>query len=127
MAAREIMEYDVVVGAGQARLAFAVRMKQLDTQASVCALEKASTIGAQIRSGAVIEPAPRDALPPGWRDNPPPICVPATHDEFQLLRDPARAKRLPTPPQMHNAATSSSASARCARGVRQPPRQGFDA
>src|SRR5690348_17803799 len=100
---REKMEYDVVVaGAGPAGLAFAIRLKQLKPDARVCVIEKASTVGAHILSGAVIEPAPLDELLPKWRENPPPICVPATHDEFLWLRDAKRALRLPTPPQMHN-------------------------
>ena len=104
MSERETMEYDVVVvGAGPAGLAFAIRLKQLKPDARVCVIEKASTVGAQILSGAVVEPAPLDALLPGWRADPPPICVPAAHDEFLLLRDARRATRLPTPPQMHNA------------------------
>jgi electron-transferring-flavoprotein dehydrogenase len=102
MSERETMEYDVVVvGAGPAGLAFAIRIKQLKPDTRVCVIEKASTVGAHILSGAVIEPAPLDALLPGWRDNPPPICVPATHDEFLLLRDAKRAWKLPTPPQMN--------------------------
>ena len=68
----------------------------------MCVIEKASTIGAQILSGAVIEPEPLDALLPGWRDNPPPICVPAEDDAFFLLRDAKHSSKLPTPPQMHN-------------------------
>jgi electron-transferring-flavoprotein dehydrogenase len=99
---RDVMEYDVVaVGAGPAGLAFAIRLKQLKPELSVCVIEKASTIGAQILSGAVIEPGPLDALLPGWRDAPPPICVPATRDEFWLLTKSGK-RRLPTPPQMHN-------------------------
>ena len=99
---RDVMEYDVVaVGAGPAGLAFAIRLKQLKPELSVCVIEKASTVGAQILSGAVIEPQPLDELLPGWRNNPPPICVPATKDEFWMLSKTGRRK-LPTPPQMHN-------------------------
>lgn len=100
---RESMEYDVaVVGAGPAGLAFAIRLKQLQSDTRVCVIEKASAVGAQILSGAVIEPAPLDALLPDWRNHPPPICVPAARDEFLLLRDATHAMKLPTPPQMHN-------------------------
>src|SRR5690242_4131581 len=56
MTERDIMEYDVVtVGAGPAGLAFAIRLKQLKPDIRVCVIEKASTIGAQVLSGAVIE------------------------------------------------------------------------
>jgi electron-transferring-flavoprotein dehydrogenase len=97
------MEYDVVtVGAGPAGLAFAIRLKQLKPDIRVCVIEKASTIGAQILSGAVIEPQPLNELLPEWGKNPPPVCVPVTKDEFWWLRDKARAMKLPAPPQMHN-------------------------
>ena len=102
MSERETMEYDVaVVGAGPAGLAFAIRLKQLEPNVSVCVIEKASTIGAHILSGAVIEPAPLDALLPGWRENPPPICVPAGEDEFWLLSKTG-GRRLPVPPMLKN-------------------------
>ncbi|MEO6688810.1 MAG: electron transfer flavoprotein-ubiquinone oxidoreductase [Dokdonella sp.] len=104
MSERDTMEYDVVtVGAGPAGLAFAIRLKQLNPAISVCVIEKASTIGAQILSGAVIEPEPLNELLPEWGKMPPPICVPVTKDEFWWLRDAQRATKSPmTPPQMHN-------------------------
>ncbi len=103
MSEREFMEYDVVaVGAGPSGLALAIRLKQLKPEIRVCVIEKASTIGAQILSGAVIEPQPLNELLPEWGKNPPPICIPVASDEFFWLRDHNRSMKLPTPPQMHN-------------------------
>jgi len=101
---RESMEYDVViVGAGPAGLALAIRLKQLKGDTRVCVIEKASTIGAQILSGAVIEPQALNELLPEWGRNPPPVCVPVTKDEFYWLRDHEHALKSPlTPPQMNN-------------------------
>ena len=103
MSERDVMEYDVVtVGAGPAGLAFAIRLKQLKPEMSVCVIEKASTIGAHILSGAVIEPAPLDELLPNWRASPPPICVPAGKDEFWFLTKTGGFKFPILPPQMNN-------------------------
>src|SRR5512145_280960 len=102
MTERDVMEYDVViVGAGPAGLACAIRLKQLKPDLNVCVLEKAATVGAHALSGAVIEPGPLDGLLPAWRDEYKGIRVPAGRDEFAFLTKTKRYK-LPTPPQMNN-------------------------
>ena len=64
--AREAMEFDVViVGAGPAGLAAAIRLKQLAPETSVVVVEKGSEVGAHILSGAVIDPIGLDRLAPG--------------------------------------------------------------
>jgi len=99
---RDVMEYDVViVGAGPAGLACAIRLKQMKPDLNVCVLEKAASAGAHMLSGAVIEPGPLDALLPAWREEFKGIRVPAGTDEFALLTRTRRYK-LPTPPQMNN-------------------------
>jgi electron-transferring-flavoprotein dehydrogenase len=102
MSERELMEYDVIiVGAGPAGLACAIRLKQVKPDLSVAVIEKAAEVGAQILSGAVIEPGPLDQLLPGWRDKPPPVCVPVQQDQLWYLTEKGK-HRLPTPPQQNN-------------------------
>ena len=68
--AREAMEFDVVIiGAGPAGLAAAVRLKQLSSDTSVVVVEKGSEVGAHILSGAVIDPIGLERLIPHWRDD----------------------------------------------------------
>jgi electron-transferring-flavoprotein dehydrogenase len=103
---RERMDYDVVVvGAGPAGLAAAIRLKQLAAAAgrelAVCIIEKGSEVGAHILSGAVFEPRALDELLPSWRADTAPLTTPATEDRFLLLTR-RHALHLPTPPQMRN-------------------------
>ena len=103
---REAMEFDVViVGAGPAGLAAAIRLKQLaaeaETEIAVCVLEKGSEVGAHILSGAVLEPRALDELLPDWKERGAPLDTPAGEDRFLFLTA-SKAMRLPTPPQMHN-------------------------
>ena len=95
----------VIVGAGPAGLAAAIRLKQLAAEAgreiSVCVIEKGSEVGAHILSGAVFEPRALNELFPDWRERGAPLDTPATEDRFLFLTE-RRAFRLPTPPQMHN-------------------------
>lgn len=100
---RERMEFDVViVGAGPAGLACAIRLKQLAGDAlSVCVLEKGAAVGAHLLSGAVIDPRSLDELLPEWRSQGAPLDTPAQSDRFLYLTA-HRAFRLPTPPQMKN-------------------------
>src|SRR6267378_2449244 len=74
--AREAMEFDVViVGAGPAGLAAAIRLKQQAPDVSVVVVEKGSEVGAHILSGAVIDPIGLDRLVPEWRTEDTPITT----------------------------------------------------
>ena len=89
---REAMEYDVViVGAGPAGLATAIRLKQLAAEAgkevSVVVLEKGSEPGAHILSGAVMDPRAITELLPNWKADGAPLLQPVTGDEFLFLSE----------------------------------------
>ena len=96
---RESMDVDVViVGAGPAGLAAAIRLKQIANEKgeelSVVVLEKGSEVGAHILSGAVIDPIALDKLLPQWREEDTPIKTAVTDDQFLVL-GPAGSMRLP--------------------------------
>jgi electron-transferring-flavoprotein dehydrogenase len=104
--ARESMDFDVViVGAGPAGLAAAIRLKQLSPNLTVVVVEKGSEVGAHILSGAVIDPIGLDRLLPDWRaDSACPIKQQVVEDRFYWLSR-KMAIRIPSflfPPLMSN-------------------------
>jgi electron-transferring-flavoprotein dehydrogenase len=87
---RESMDFDVViVGAGPAGLAAAIRIKQLAAETgkdvSVVVLEKGSEVGAHVLSGAVMDPRAMDELIPDWKEKGCPFETPVTKDTFLVL------------------------------------------
>ncbi|MGC1777557.1 MAG: electron transfer flavoprotein-ubiquinone oxidoreductase [Xanthobacteraceae bacterium] len=103
--AREAMEFDtVIVGAGPAGLAAAIRLKQVAPDKSVVVVEKGSEVGAHILSGAVIDPVGLDRLIPEWRGEDTPLKTAVTTDRFYAL-GASGGLRIPLalmPPLMSN-------------------------
>lgn len=106
---REAMEFDVViVGAGPAGLAAAIRLRQLAEKegrdVSVCVLEKGSEVGAHILSGAVVDPVGLDELIPDWRDKDCPMSTPVSANHHWFLGESKKIDmpHFLLPPLMNN-------------------------
>ncbi|WP_201788156.1 electron transfer flavoprotein-ubiquinone oxidoreductase [Paraburkholderia phytofirmans] len=99
------MDFDVlIIGAGPAGLAAAIRLKQIASDLSVVVVEKGAEVGAHVLSGAVIDPIGLDRLLPGWREDDSPLKQPVLEDRFYWLTA-GGAVRFPNflmPPLMSN-------------------------
>ena len=113
MTERESMPFDVViVGAGPAGLAAAIRLKQLaaeaDAEIEVCVIEKGSEVGAHILSGAVFDPKALDELIPDWREQDCPMAATPVTENHHWVLTKTRKMAIPhiaTPSFMHNKGT----------------------
>ena len=89
-------ETDVlIIGAGPAGLATAIKLKQLAAQDEkeirVCIVEKATETGGHTLSGACIETHPIDELFPDWKADPEcPVKQPVTKDKMMFLTESSK-------------------------------------
>ena len=130
MSERKSMPYDVViVGAGLAGLAAAIRLKQL------AGGKRARDLGLRARKGLARSariscrarwsiPSALDELMPDWRDQTARWPMPVTDNQHWVLTSKRQVRHaaLLMPPFMHNKGTYTAASAICAAGWPDRPR-----
>src|SRR6185295_10054785 len=113
MPEREVLETDVlVVGAGPAGLAAAIRFKDLldahnakaevKLEASVMVVEKAAEIGAHSLSGAVLDPSSLRELIPDFKEKGAPVTTEVTEDHVYLLTGGGQFRLPLVPPPLQN-------------------------
>ena len=110
MVERETMEFDVVVvGAGPAGLASAIKLAQLaqekQQECMICVVEKGSEVGAHVLSGAVFETKALDELLPNWQEQGARVTTKVTNDEIYWFNNEEKATSIPhfaTPKTFHN-------------------------
>lgn len=103
---RDCMIYDVlIVGAGPAGLAAAIRIKQLaiaqQREISVCILEKGSEVGAHILSGAIMDPIALTELFPDWKQRGAPLITTVNKEKVLFLNE-QKSYNLPVIPSFQN-------------------------
>lgn len=97
------METDVlIVGAGPAGLAAAIRLKTLKPETNVMVLEKGAYVGAHILSGAVLDPRGLQELGLLEELKETGLLTPVSIDEFWLLDEQGRTKAPFIPKLMRN-------------------------
>ena len=76
---------------------------QAEQKLRICVIEKSSTIGGHIMSGAILEPSALTELIPDWKEKGAPLNTPVTEDKFAILTPKGR---IPIPKikgmPMHN-------------------------